>query len=73
MSRGAAFPQELVAATRLIPLTDVIVARRTLSELLVQEAESYGDAFSLSLHLVGESATGAAAVDDVSSGKDGTQ
>ncbi len=54
---------EKAAATRLIPLTDVIQARRTLSEVLLQEAESYGDAFQVAVNLVEESASGVADVD----------
>ena len=54
---------EKAAATRLIPLTDVIQARRTLSELLVQEAESYGEAFQVAVNLIEESPMGSADVD----------
>ncbi len=54
---------EKAAATRLIPLTDVIQARRTLSELLVQEAETYGDAFQVAVNIVEESPMGSADVD----------
>lgn len=39
---------------RLIPFTDVIQARRTLDELLVEEADSYGDSFQTSVDLVAE-------------------
>lgn len=42
------------AAQRLLPLTDVIQARRTLAELLLQEADSYGDAFEASVSLLSE-------------------
>jgi outer membrane protein, heavy metal efflux system len=45
------------AAERLIPLTDVIQARRTYAELLLQEADSYGDAFDASLSLIEEVVT----------------
>jgi Mn-containing catalase len=55
---------EKAAATRLIPLTDVIQARRTLSELLVQEAESHGEAFRIAVHLVAESSAGATDIHD---------
>lgn len=39
---------------RLIPFTDVIQARRTLDELLVEEADSYGDSFQTSVDLIAE-------------------
>lgn len=55
---------EKAASTRLIPLTDVIQARRTLSELLVQEAESHGEAFRIAIDLVAESSAGAPDVHD---------
>jgi cobalt-zinc-cadmium efflux system outer membrane protein len=55
---------EKAASTRLIPLTDVIQARRTLSELLVQEAESHGEAFRIAINLVAESSAGATDVHD---------
>jgi outer membrane protein, heavy metal efflux system len=42
------------AAERLIPLNDVIQARRTYAELLLQEADSYSDAFEASLALLEE-------------------
>lgn len=45
---------EKAAGARLIPLADVIQARRTLSELLIQEAESEGDAFQTSMDLLAE-------------------
>lgn len=45
---------ERAAQSRLIPYTDVIQARRTLDELLVEEAESYGDSFQTSVDLIGE-------------------
>lgn len=44
------------ANNRLIPLTDVIQARRTLDELLVQEADAYSDAFQTTADLLEESA-----------------
>jgi cobalt-zinc-cadmium efflux system outer membrane protein len=50
---------ERAANSRLIPYTDVIQARRTLDELLIEEVDSYSDAFSTSLDLLTE--TGAAA------------
>ncbi|MDB4937942.1 MAG: outer rane efflux protein [Labilithrix sp.] len=39
---------------RLIPFTDVIQARRTLDELLVEEADSYSDSFQTSVDLIAE-------------------
>ncbi|MFO0675221.1 MAG: TolC family protein [Polyangiaceae bacterium] len=42
------------ANARLIPLTDVIQARRTLNELLVEEADSSVDAFRTSIELLAE-------------------
>lgn len=39
---------------RLVPLTDVLQARRTLDELLVEEADSYGDTFQTSIDLIAE-------------------
>lgn len=48
---------ERAASTRLIPLTDVIQARRTLLELLVQEAETQGEAFETSIDLLSETSS----------------
>jgi outer membrane protein, heavy metal efflux system len=48
---------ERAASTRLIPLTDVIQARRTLLELLVQEAETQGEAFETSIDLLAETSS----------------
>lgn len=48
---------ERAASTRLIPLSDVIQARRTLVELLVQEAEAQGDAFETSMDLLAETSS----------------
>jgi len=42
------------AEGRLVPLTDVIQARRTVSELLIDEADSFGDAFEASLQIAAE-------------------
>jgi cobalt-zinc-cadmium efflux system outer membrane protein len=42
------------ANSRLIPFTDVIQARRTLDELLVEEADSYSDSFQTSVDLIAE-------------------
>lgn len=54
-ARAVVADLEKVATARLIPVTDVIQARRTLSELLVSEAESHGDAFAVSVDLLAES------------------
>lgn len=48
---------ERAASTRLIPLSDVIQARRTLVELLVQEAETQGEAFETSMDLLAETSS----------------
>jgi cobalt-zinc-cadmium efflux system outer membrane protein len=45
---------EQAVENRLIPLTDVIQARRTLSELLIERAESCGDAYAAALELIRE-------------------
>lgn len=45
---------EKAAETRLVSLADVIQARRTMSELLIEEADSYADAFSASIALIAE-------------------
>jgi cobalt-zinc-cadmium efflux system outer membrane protein len=45
---------EQAVENRLIPLTDVIQARRTLSELLIERAESCGDAYTAALELIRE-------------------
>ncbi len=45
---------ERAAAARLIPLTDVIQARRTLSELLIQHADAEGDVFQTAVELLAE-------------------
>ena len=42
------------AASGLVPLTDTLQARRTLGELLVEEAENYGAAFEAALALAAE-------------------
>jgi cobalt-zinc-cadmium efflux system outer membrane protein len=42
------------ANSRLLPFTDVIQARRTLDELLVEEADSYSDSFQTSVDLIAE-------------------
>jgi cobalt-zinc-cadmium efflux system outer membrane protein len=45
---------ERAAQTRLVGLGDVLQARRTMSELLVEEADSYADAFDAFLELLAE-------------------
>jgi cobalt-zinc-cadmium efflux system outer membrane protein len=49
---------ERAANGHLLPYTDVIQARRTLDELLIEEVDSYGDAFQTSLDLLAETARG---------------
>ncbi len=46
---------EKAATARLISVTDVIQARRTLSDLLIDEAETHGDAFAVAVDLLAES------------------
>lgn len=43
---------EKAANNRLIPFTDVIPARRTVNELLLEEADSFGDAFQTAVELL---------------------
>lgn len=43
---------ERAAANRLIPFSDVIPARRVVSELQIEEADSVGDAFQTSVELL---------------------
>lgn len=45
---------EKAAEARLISLGDVILARRTVSELLIEEADSCGDAYQAALELMRE-------------------
>lgn len=45
---------EQAVENRLIPLTDVIQARRTLTELLIERADSCGDAYAAALELIRE-------------------
>jgi outer membrane protein, heavy metal efflux system len=45
---------ERAAENRLLPLTDVIQARRAVDELLVEEADSYRDAFDATVELMAE-------------------
>jgi cobalt-zinc-cadmium efflux system outer membrane protein len=45
---------EKAEAARLVSLTDVIQARRTVSELLIEEAESCGDAYDATIALLRE-------------------
>jgi cobalt-zinc-cadmium efflux system outer membrane protein len=53
-ARGVLDDLQRAANGRLIPLTDVIQARRTLDELLVEEADSYSDSFQTSVDLIAE-------------------
>jgi outer membrane protein, heavy metal efflux system len=43
---------ERAANNRLLPFTDVIPARRTVNELLIDEADSFGDAFQTAVELL---------------------
>lgn len=45
---------ERAVGSRLIPVTDLIQARRTLAELLLEEIDAFGDAFRASVELMGE-------------------
>lgn len=45
---------ERAAESRLLPLTDVIQARRAVSELLIEEADAYRDAFDAAVELAAE-------------------
>lgn len=51
---GALRDVERAAESRLLPLTDVIQARRAVDELLVEEADSYRDAFDATVELAAE-------------------
>jgi len=53
-AEGALRDVTRAAESRLLPLTDVIQARRMVSELLVAEAESLGDTFEASLEIDAE-------------------
>lgn len=55
---------ERAVSGRLIPVTDLIQARRTLGELLLQETDALSDAFRASVDLMGELAIGDVAVGD---------
>ena len=48
---------DMTLTSAACPLTDVIQARRTLVELLVQEAETQGDAFETSMDLLAETSS----------------
>lgn len=48
---------EAAAANRLLSLADVIQARRAVAELLVEEADSYADAFDAALEIAAERPT----------------
>jgi cobalt-zinc-cadmium efflux system outer membrane protein len=45
---------ERAVESRLVPIGDLLQARRTLDELLIEEADSYADAFSALLGLLAE-------------------
>ena len=51
-AQGVLDDLERAASSRLISLTEVIQARRTLDELLFQEAASYADAYQASVDLL---------------------
>jgi cobalt-zinc-cadmium efflux system outer membrane protein len=51
LARNIVDQLETAVEGRLVPLGDLIQARRTLDELLVQEADSYADAFHALLSL----------------------
>jgi cobalt-zinc-cadmium efflux system outer membrane protein len=53
-AQGTLRDLERAAENRLVPMTDVIGARRAVSELLVEEADSFGDAFDASLQITAE-------------------
>jgi cobalt-zinc-cadmium efflux system outer membrane protein len=56
LPRARAVLEDLQRATnsRLLPFTDVIQARRTVDELLVEEADSYSETFQTSVDLLAE-------------------
>ena len=45
---------ERAVESRLVPISDLLQARRTLDELLLEEADSYADAFAALLALIAE-------------------
>lgn len=49
---------ERAVGGRLIPVTDLIQARRTLGELLLEESDAFGDAFRAAVELMGELSSG---------------
>jgi cobalt-zinc-cadmium efflux system outer membrane protein len=53
-ARGVLISLEKAEAARLVSLTDVIQARRTVSELLIEEADSCGDAYDATIALLRE-------------------
>lgn len=53
-ARAVLLSLEKAAEGQLVPMTDVLQARRTLSELLLEEAENYRSAFEAALHLAAE-------------------
>jgi cobalt-zinc-cadmium efflux system outer membrane protein len=56
LPKGEAVLRDLdkAAENRLIPVTDVIQARRSVGELLIEKAESCGDAYAAVLELIRE-------------------
>ncbi len=56
LPRARAVVRDLEKAvnSRLIPVTDVIQARRTLTELLLEEIDAFGDAFRTAVQLTSE-------------------
>jgi outer membrane protein, heavy metal efflux system len=53
-ARGVIAELTRVVNNRLLPLTDVIQARRTLNELFIQESDTYGDLFARAVDLLEE-------------------
>lgn len=57
-ARGVLRDLERAVSGRLIPVTDLIQARRTVGELLLEENDASSDAFRAALELMGELAFG---------------
>lgn len=53
-ARGVLHELEHAVENQLLPLTDVLQARRGVAELLIEEAESCGDAYQAALELMQE-------------------
>lgn len=51
-ARAALVDLEKATSNRLLPLTEVIQIRRTVNELLIEEADSFSDAYETSLELI---------------------